>query len=221
MTTEAAPQGFLLRFVGFIAALCACVAAEGMRCRRGGPVTVLAWSRLRRLCARFESLAARPPAPPRHRARRPGRAAARSPLPRAAARSPLPRDFGWLRQTFPAAAALAPQLRALLDTPDMQGFIAATPTAGRILRPLCHTLGLRLPPILALPPRERKPRPKPVPDPAPKSVADPAPDPASAATYTRMNLAAPHQAPAPGGKPVTPWPRPPDRRFIPPHRLRT
>ncbi|OYW12049.1 MAG: hypothetical protein B7Z59_02605 [Acidiphilium sp. 37-67-22] len=219
MTNSAAPQGFLFRFVGFIAALCACVAAEGMRCRRGGPVTVLAWSRLRRLCARFESLAARPPAPPRHRARTPrsARGDARSPLPRGDARSPLPRAFGWLRQTFPAAAALAPQLRALLDAPDMQGFIAATPTAGRILRPLCHTLGLRPPPGLALPPRERKPRPKPAPKPAP----DPVPDPASQATYTRMTPAAPHQAPAPGGERVTPWPRPPDRRFIPPRRLRT
>ncbi|CAG4923437.1 unnamed protein product [Acidocella sp. C78] len=123
----------------------------------------------------------------------------------------------WLRITFPAAASLAPQLRALLDAPDAHAFIAATPAAGRILRPLCHTLGIRPPPLLALPPRPRKPRPKPALPPGPM----PSPPPESAAQYTRMNPAAPRPAQPPGGKPVTPWPRPPDRRFIPPRRSRT
>ena len=188
MTADApAAQGFLLRFAGFIAALCACVAAEGVRHRRGS-LTILAWVRLRRLCARLETLATRPQAPARHR---PGRS---GPPHR------LPRGHGWLRSTFPATASLAPQLRALLDAPDTQAFIAANPAGGRILRPLCHAIGIAPPPVLALPPKQRAPRAAQVtatPDPPP----DPAPDPT------------PHPPPAerPGAAIRAAWRRPPSR----------
>ena len=202
--TAAAPAspGFLLRFAGFIAALCACVAAEGVRHRRGA-LTVLAWTRLRRLCARLETLATRPRAPARRRPGRPGRSGPPHRLPRA---------HGWLRRAFPATASLAPQLRALLDAPDMRAFIAATPAAGRILRPLCHTIGIAPPPALALPPKPRPPRAAQVaatPDPPP----DPAPGPAPGPT--------PHPPPPerPGAPRGAVWLRPPDpplrTRFFP------
>ena len=195
--TAAAPasSGFLLRFAGFIAALCACVAAEGVRHRRGA-LTVLAWTRLRRLCARLEALATRPQAPAR---RRPGRSGAPHRLPRA---------HGWLRRAFPATASLAPQLRALLDAPDMQAFIAATPAAGRVLRPLCHTIGIAPPPALALPPKPRPPRATQV-----AATPDPAPGPAPGPT--------PHPPPPerPGAPRGAVWLRPPDpplrTRFFP------
>ena len=195
--TRAVPAspGFLLRFAGFIAALCACVAAEGVRHRRGA-LTVLAWTRLRRLCARLEALATRPQVPARRRSGRSG------PPHR------LPRGRGWLRSSFPATASLAPQLRALLDAPDMRAFIAATPAAGRILRPLCHTIGIAPPPALALPPKPRPPRAAQV-----AATPDPAPGPAPGPT--------PHPPPPerPGAPRGAVWLRPPDpplrTRFFP------
>jgi hypothetical protein len=48
---------------------------------------------------------------------------------------------------------------ALLADPDTQALVAAAPQAGRILRPLCHTIGVELPDWLKLPKRPRKPRP--------------------------------------------------------------
>ncbi len=51
----------------------------------------------------------------------------------------------------------------------MPEFLAAAPQAGRILRPLCHMLGIALPAILQLPapPPRRKPVKPPRPKPAP------------------------------------------------------
>src|SRR3954447_23039395 len=51
-------------------------------------------------------------------------------------------------------------LQALLDDPEMRALLAASPQAGRILRPLWRKLSPRpLPAVLRLPPRPRKPRP--------------------------------------------------------------
>jgi hypothetical protein len=51
-------------------------------------------------------------------------------------------------------------LQALLDDPEMRALLAASPQAGRILRPLWRKLSpLPLPAVLRLPPRPRKPRP--------------------------------------------------------------
>ena len=64
------------------------------------------------------------------------------------------------------AAGFGAQIQHLLDQPAMAAALAASPGAARALRPLCHILGVTLPPILRLPPRPRpvKPaRPKPPP----------------------------------------------------------
>jgi hypothetical protein len=51
-------------------------------------------------------------------------------------------------------------LQALLDDPEMRALLAASPQAGRILRPLWRKLSPRpLPAVLRLPPRPRKLRP--------------------------------------------------------------
>src|SRR6185312_5519574 len=51
-------------------------------------------------------------------------------------------------------------LQALLDDPEMRALLAASPQAGRILRPLWRKLSPEpLPEMLRLPPRRRKPRP--------------------------------------------------------------
>jgi hypothetical protein len=53
-------------------------------------------------------------------------------------------------------------LQALLDDPEMRALLAASPQAGRILRPLWRKLSTYpLPPVLRLPPRPRRPRVRP------------------------------------------------------------
>ncbi|CAG4917252.1 unnamed protein product [Acidocella sp. C78] len=159
----------LPRFETFIEALCAHIAAAGLKHGVAGPVIVLIWQRLRRLGARFARLAAIPA-----RRRKTARAGSAGP------RSPLPRRFAWLTRLIPGTASVAAQFRAMLETEEMAALVAATPQAGRILRPLCHTLGIRPPTCLRRPrakpraPKPRAPQPKP---PEPPAPAHPAPNP--------------------------------------------
>ena len=195
MTAPSAPSpGLLLRprFDAFIEALCAHIAGEGAKRRIAGPLIILIWQRLRRLAARFARLVT---TPPRARAT-PPRARITRPAGRPGAPHPLPRAFGWLARLIPGTASVAAPFRALLDTPDMAALIAATPEAGRILRPLCHTLGIRPPaplrrprqPRLAPPPETPSPEPPPPPEPPARHPA-PAPNPAwpRAPGATRFN----------------------------------
>ena len=103
--------------------------------------------RLERLIARWHTNTL--PAPPIStssvRAPRAPRPAPTEPNPR------LPRGRAWL-----AAAAgyhtrgHASQLHHLIESPDFKTFLAEAPQAARLLRPLCHILGIA--PHLALPP---------------------------------------------------------------------
>ena len=92
---------------------------------------------------------------------------------RSALRTPaiaLPRRFGWLVQAGGhQAAGFGLQLQTVLNTPEMVELLAASPQAGRILRPLCRALAMELP-GMAAPARRattkrrvRKPRVKPEP----------------------------------------------------------
>lgn len=109
------------------------------------------------------ALAARGRAP-RVRRHRPGRPSGPRPV-------PAPRRRQWLIETLGyQAAAHASQLRHLLEAPDTRAALAAAPPATRLaaaraLRPLCHLLGVDLPPVLERagpppPPRRRRPRPR-------------------------------------------------------------
>ena len=62
-----------------------------------------------------------------------------------------------------AAAACGGQLQHQFATPDFDKFLQAAPQAGRILRPLCHMLGIDPPTPLRLPKRPRPARPRPAP----------------------------------------------------------
>ncbi|MBS3023567.1 hypothetical protein [Acidiphilium multivorum] len=151
------------RFAAILHALCAAVARRGAagafageaarQGRRGTAfadphtLTVLLWSRLQRAIARFARLAAGAP-PPRPRPHTPRPARARS-------APDLPRRRGWLLAPVPEATAAASQLRAFLADPETRALIAAEPRLGRILRPLCRTLGILLP---APQSRARRPR---------------------------------------------------------------
>ncbi|MBS3024854.1 hypothetical protein [Acidiphilium multivorum] len=138
------------RFAAILHALCAAIARRGANgafvretSRRGSAfadphaLTVLLWSRLQRAIARFARLAAGAP-PPRPRPHAPRPARARS-------APDLPRRRGWLLAPVPEATAAASQLRAFLAEPETRALIAAEPRLGRILRPLCRTLGILLP----------------------------------------------------------------------------
>ena len=143
------------RFAALIETLCGAVAARGAKGAFGaanGALVVLLWSRLRRAAFRFGILAAGAP-PPRRRASRPRHRAARKPV------LALPRRAAWLLAPVPEASAVAGRLRDLLQTPEAQALIASEPRAGRLLRPLCRALGLRLPACLRLPSRPRRSRP--------------------------------------------------------------
>ncbi|MCX7379288.1 MAG: hypothetical protein NTY94_21365 [Alphaproteobacteria bacterium] len=70
----------------------------------------------------------------------------------------LPRGRGWITRRIPEAGPSAGWLEHLLQQPHTQEFVQAAPQAGRLLRPLCHALGLDQPDWLKRAPRPRKPR---------------------------------------------------------------
>jgi len=62
--------------------------------------------------------------------------------------SKLPREFGWLRRMLPETGQFAGVLSYLLRDPEVAALVERAPEAGRILRPLCHSLGIRTPDFL-------------------------------------------------------------------------
>ena len=136
------------------------------------PIFLIASNRIGRAARRFQALFARwqantLPTP------RQTRAARKTP---SAAKPHFPAGRAWLAgATDHHVRGRASQLQHLLARPDMAEFLAAAPQAGRILRPLCHMLGVTMPAALLLSPREtagaggaprraqRPKKPKPVP----------------------------------------------------------
>ena len=165
------------RFAGIIAGLRHAIAAAAAKNAPARPLLLLLWSRLHRFVVRFAALSARVAAgtaAPRRRPASPRPAAERSRKPY----QRLPRRFAWLPPLVPGeAAAYGSQLQHLLAEPEMAALIAAAPQAGRVLRPLCRMLGVRLPPALLPPP--------------------PAPPPARPVAPSRPRPAAPGPAPLP------------------------
>ena len=148
----------VVRFALILAGLRHIVAASIFRHPTKAALIVLAHTRLSRMVDRLASLVARlqagrlrPQAPP-HRI-------SRSTAPRTGTSPRLPRGFGWLLGlgSWPAAASRS-QVQHLLADPEMQLLLRAAPQAGRILRPLCHALGIRpLPEPLRIQPRAAAP----------------------------------------------------------------
>ncbi|MBV8522749.1 MAG: hypothetical protein JOY71_11620 [Acetobacteraceae bacterium] len=119
--------------------------------RSAVPLLFLAWTRLGRLASRFDALVAavragRLPAGPESRAQ----SAADLELPRLEGLPQpfrLPGRFGWLVRLVPGAAVYGSQMQHVLADPEMAALLAA-PQAGRMLRPLCRMLAIRLGPEL-------------------------------------------------------------------------
>jgi hypothetical protein len=121
------------------------IAAHSARHRICSPLLALVWSRLGRRVAQFDRLLARIRA-----GRYPAVLWAREPrlpeprLPDAWVITPprLPRVDGWLVWLVPEASVYGSQLQHMLADPEMKALLAASPQAGRILRPLCRMLGI-------------------------------------------------------------------------------
>ena len=113
---------------------------------------VLLTHRLGRIAARFTALFHRwrTGTLPALRPARAGRPNTAKPIPR------LPATSGWVNIRIPASAACTGQLEALLHDPELPQFLAAAPQAGRLLRPLCHALGLPEPNWLKLPAKPKQ-----------------------------------------------------------------
>jgi hypothetical protein len=147
------------RFAWMIQCLCKQVAAEGCKLRIEALLVTAIWTRVSRLGRRFASVVARLragklPAPGTARRRCGTRAGAPRPP------SMLPQIFGFVQRLMPETTPYAGALHALLQTPEMAALVAEAPQAGRVLRPLCRTLGVTPPAYLALPrrPQVRRPR---------------------------------------------------------------
>ncbi len=134
------------RFAYIMGVLCQAVAARGAVI---GPIHILIWKRLSRTGQRFARLVARvrsgelPSARPAGcRARQAKRRKSDDPTDRPVER--LPRGLAWLLRLVPEAAVYGSQLNHLLSDPEMVALLTAAPQMGRLLRPLCQMLGIRL-----------------------------------------------------------------------------
>jgi hypothetical protein len=201
------------RLALIIAGLCEVLAARAVKHRAAEAVLMLASTRLRRLSFRFATLVAKLREGRLSAARRPPRRAEPAPAlapavepptgsgPAAGAEAPpatprpsLPRGFGFLLRLAPGheVPGCRAQVEHWLSDPEVLALLAQAPqAAGRILRPLCHMLGIELPPALRLPPRE---------PPAPV-VVPPASAPAEALPQPEASL-------GPGRSPGRPRPAP-------------
>jgi hypothetical protein len=158
-----------VRLVGILLGLLASVAHHLPRTAHAGVTTSLChylYRTARRLTRLIEAVANGRAPKPRRRAR-PGRSGSKPVA--------LPRQPAWLlRDLRHQAAVWRNQLERLLDEPEARAFLAAAPTAGRLLRPLCHMLALK-PPLLYPPKSGSEPRPEraaaALPEPAPPGRA--------------------------------------------------
>ncbi|MBV8398395.1 MAG: hypothetical protein JOZ17_06605, partial [Acetobacteraceae bacterium] len=171
------PTCIAARVVFIINHLCGVIGEHGRTDRASVPLLDLTCQRLRRLRARLTHLIAafregRLPLP-RVRTRRvpaptPATTLAESPEsdaepgvtppgpPAKNQQLRLPSKFGWLLRFGWRAAGARSQFEHWLQDPEAQALLAASRQARRIVRRLCHMLGIELPEALRLPPRPRR-----------------------------------------------------------------
>ena len=147
------------RFAWLIEGLCKVVGAQAYKRGVEAALAWAVWNRVRVLGERLSALMTRA-----RSGRLPSRSRRRDTSPRPsphsgegddrearksrAAGPRLPREFGWIRGMVPETAEFAGVLAWLLRDPEMAALVGKTPEAGRILRPLCHLLGVKAPDFL-------------------------------------------------------------------------
>jgi hypothetical protein len=167
------------RVVFIITHLCGVIGEHGRTDRASVPFLNLTCRRLRRLCSRLRRLIAafregrlvpprvrtrgepptrltESPAEPPESGAEPGLTQPASPARKEQLR--LPSKCGWLLRFGWQAAGSRCQFEHWLEDPEVKALVAASPQARRILRALCHMLGIELPEALRLPPRPRRKR---------------------------------------------------------------
>ena len=151
-------QSIATRFREILTGLRAAIGMHLDKDRSRETLFALVWNHIGRMANRFDALfskwqAGTLPKPRPSRAGQPRKP--RDLQPR------IPRGRTWLvAQVGYHAAGRASQLQHLFTDPDFANFLQAAPQAGRILRPLCHMLGIDAPPPLRLPPRPRTATPR-------------------------------------------------------------
>jgi len=150
------------RFASMIEWVCKMMGRDSQRGALDMTVQMVASMRVQRLGRRFAALVARWQAGTlpivgtlRRRPAREARGA--EPRPKGL----LPCGKNWFRKMFgETAPPFAGNLLNILESEaQMMELAAATPLAGRIVRPMCWMLGVKPPEYLQLPKRPRKPRP--------------------------------------------------------------
>jgi len=169
----AAAHGLIGRFTWFVEGLCKAIGSDAHRRRVDAVLVLEIWARVRRLSERFLALVARVQSGRLPRRRSPPKSAlyeahevtphpdwsALRPNPpqggrekdavtAGAARAGLLREFGWVRTLLPETGQYAGVLSYLLRDPELAALLAKAPEAGRMLRPLCHLLGVQAPEFL-------------------------------------------------------------------------
>lgn len=196
MHTSEPHQPLVVRFTRIMHQLLRAITSDGYEVRLFGRLLVMVWNRVHRIGWRFTACNAasthpRPSAQPSPPTRANPAADTRI-TPRQATKiliahtftRPIlfPRSQGWLPKIIPrpGIAAATDRLHRLIGEPEFSRLLNHNPGLARILRPLCHMLGLTLPAPHHSPPRirhRRKPR---------RSGAHPAPPP------NRINFAQRH-----------------------------
>ncbi len=154
-------------FAAVIGDLCRKFAQHGPTTAALAPLVLFLWNYLQRKVRRLERLLTQWQAGrlPKRRAARPKSAppepATGEPAPSSTPKPlRLPSRRAWLVRLVQPTAVFGSQLEVLLTHPDIQALIAATPQAGRILRPIFRMLGVHpLPAILRRSAPPRRPRP--------------------------------------------------------------
>ncbi len=160
---RAAAPGLAVRLAMILAGLAALIARAYLRHPTRAALILPLWKRLTRAARRFTALAARLAAGRPAKPSKPGRPGTRP--------TPFPTRHGWLVHDLRHEAAhFTAQLEALLAEPLAAELLANSPAAARILRPLCHMLGVTK---AAIPPTTPKQPPaRPIP-PAPTAALRP------------------------------------------------
>jgi hypothetical protein len=145
------------RFAWLFDGLCRAIGVDAQRQRMEAALAWAIWNRVRMLGDRLIALAERVRAGrvPRRRSTRSDTSPRLSPqggdlrrAERPRAVNLFPREFGWARRMLPETGQYAGVLRYLLRDPETMALLEKAPQAGRMLRPLCHLLGVQTPEFL-------------------------------------------------------------------------
>jgi len=144
------------RLAPIIAGLRRALAERAAKDRALAPLVMLLWSRLNEVAKRFASRVRRADAGLVRRTVAGAPSVRRQGSVARASGPQLAGGFAWLVRLVPEAACCGGQLQHLLSDPEVAAALAAAPSAGRVLRPLCRMLGVD---SAVTPPAARAPAP--------------------------------------------------------------